>query len=623
MSSLYYEGRIGQASYDCIDGTIEGEITLKRQYQINMGQLEGFTDIDITTNDEFLQAALGASKDRRLGDIVSTIQAEQNKIIRAPLSKHLLVQGAAGSGKTTIALHRIAYLLYAHEDKLKANQVMIMAPSQFFLSYISDVLPDLGVNHVVQTTFADYVAQALEWDKWKIEPSLSALSEAINIGEYNSTRMEAARLKSGLNFHQAIENYCRYIEEQCIPDTDFIVGGYILFSRNTIKKLFHETYSYLPICKRGAEIDKYLKSILKKEIPIIIANIEYDYANRVAECKAAFPEDSPECLAMIQDIYSKRDLLVKRIKESSKTVRKQYMTVFRLKTVMTYYQELFAAPGMLAQLARGILSPADCQLLINECRFLGKKKALEPEDLPPLIWMHKRLYGIESDIKHVVIDEAQDLSIFQFIAIKAALPRATFSILGDLNQGILAHKGITNWGDLHPIFDTDPLMLQQSYRTTIEIMDTANGLIKHLKEDGPDVPLAVPVIRHGDPVETHIISNHQTLVDAVCKEISASQKAGFRSIAIIGKTVKECSVLQKALQNLNLPIITEQETPYEGGVLILPAYLAKGLEFDVVIVTDAAQYTQEALDIKLIYIAATRALHRLVIYSSCADALLL
>jgi len=628
ISSLYYEGRIGQASYDCPDGTITGDITLKRQYQINEGRLDGFADIDITTNDEFLQAALGASKDRRLGDIVATIQAEQNKIIRAPLYEPLLVQGAAGSGKTTIALHRIAYLLYAYENKLKANQVMIMAPSRFFLSYISDVLPDLGVNQVVQTTFAEYVAECLEWDKWEIAPSLAALSEAINSGEYNSTRMEAARLKSGLGFQQMIDRYCRYIEEQCVPTEGFALEGFPIFPQDTVKNLFLETYSFLPTNKRRSEIEKFLKTALKKELPKIIESIEGEYALRVTECRAALPEESPELRVAIKGIFNERNALLKRIQDKSKTAVKQYTKVFALKTVMAYYHALFATPGLLEELCSDIFGPDDCQLLINECRLFHKKKKLEPEDLPPLIWMQKKLFGIESDIRHVVIDEAQDLSVFQFIVLKAALPKASFSILGDLHQGILAHKGITNWKDLLPIFNTTPLMLAQSYRTTVEIMNTANSVIKHLyadKEHEPDAPLAVPVIRHGDPVEMPVVSNQQSLVDAICKEISASQKAGFRSIAIIGKTSRECEALQKSLsaKGQHLPIITEQEAPYEGGVLILPVYLAKGLEFDVVIVTDAAQYSKETLDIKLLYIAATRALHRLVIYSTDASLKLL
>ena len=613
ISSLYYEGRIGQASYDCPDGTITGEISLKRQYQIENGKLDGFTDVDVTASDDFLQAALGASKDRRLGDIVATIQAEQNRIIRAPLRRPLIVQGAAGSGKTTIALHRIAYLLYTHGDKLQANQIMIMAPSNFFLSYISDVLPDLGVNQVVQTTFADYVADTLEWGKWTILPSLTALADAINGGTQSNEGMKTAGLKSGLGFLKVIDRYFEYIEEGCIPTEDFAVEGFSVFPLETIKKFFYDTYRHLPTAKRKGEIEKYLQSALKKELPKIIERVEGECNRRAAEYKKTFPEDAPEHEMKVREIFAQRNATVKRIQDKAKTVRRQYVKAFQLKDVMSYYFALFTTPGLLAKLSGDVFTQDECRLLIEETLRLYKKKTLQPEDLAPLIWMQRRLFGIDSDIRHVVIDEAQDLSVFQFIALKAALPKASFSILGDLHQGILAHKGITSWKDLLPIFEAEPFLLEQSYRTTIEIMDTANMVIKQLYAEGcePDVPLAVPVIRHGGPVERHIFSSHATLADAICKEISAAREAGYRSIAVIGKTLAECQALQK---KLNLPIISEQESPYEGGVLILPVYLAKGLEFDVVIITDETQYTSEPLDVKLLYIATTRALHRLVVY---------
>ena len=604
ISSLYYEGRIGQAGYDCPDGYINGEISLKRQLQIENGKLEGFTDIDITTNDTFLQAALGASKDRRLKDIVTTIQAEQNKVIRAPLFKPLIVQGAAGSGKTTIALHRIAYLLYAYEKNLQAKNIMIMAPNRFFLSYISDVLPDLGVDQVTQTTFGDFVSSSLELN-WKIAQQMEAVSSAINKDEYKNPRMEAARIKSDLRFLKLIQRYCRQIERACLPAKGFIVEGYEIFAREAIVELFLNTYSYLPVSKRAKELEKNLSNTLKREIPLILQHIEADYDRRREEYKTKMP-DGEQRRKLIITLLDERDALLKVIRVKARSELKKYINAFKLKKVLNYYTELFSKENPPLD---GLFTERAWTLISNVSTQAHNKKILEPEDLPPLLWMETKLYGMEdNDIKHIVIDEAQDCSLFQLAALKEALKSDSFTILGDLHQGILAHKGINDWADVCKLFNCETLTIEQSYRTTVEIMDAANPIISKLYPEGeePIVPLAVPVIRHGDPVE----QGGGDINDI----ISLWQADGMRSIAVIGKTAKDCQELQKTIKS-KPPIITESEAQYEGGLLIVPSYLVKGLEFDGVIVADASKYKMdEPLDIKLLYIAMTRALHKLMLF---------
>jgi len=616
LATLYYEGRIGQASYDCLDGHIQGALTLKRQYQIENGVLEGFMDIDVTASDTFLQAALGASKDRRLRDIVTTIQAEQNRIIRAPLNAPLIVQGAAGSGKTTIALHRIAYLLYNHADTLSARNVMILAPSRFFLSYISDVLPELGVEQVTQTTFSDYVINSLELDpkKHPVASPLAALTEAINGSAPHTPRMAAAGLKGSLKFHRVIQNYLRYIEEQLLPEEDFGLEGYALFPREKIAKLFTETYTFLPTNKRAGEIEKYLTGTLKRQLPRFERNIIAVFDKHMAKIKVLMPEDSSSRRSQFTRVLEKRDLMLKQLHEKARPTRKKYMKAFKLKDALTYYQQLFTTTGLLAQMAQGIFTFAECDVLLEETRLATARGILEPEDLPPLLFMQKHLFGFKgNEMKHVVVDEAQDYSPFQFLALREAMPAASFSIMGDLHQGLLAHKGVNNWEEIRPIFDAEPLILAQSYRTTIEIMEAANPIIMQLYPSGsaPAVPLAVPVIRHGEKVI------HRTGgVPIISQEIKNAQGAGCRSIALIAKTAAACEGLQAALAKKNnprYPIISEQEADYEGGVIIMPVYLAKGLEFDAVIITDASQYTAQPLDVKLRYIAMTRALHRPII----------
>ncbi|WP_373897333.1 RNA polymerase recycling motor HelD [Haloimpatiens sp. FM7315] len=626
VANLYYEGRLGNASYICPDGNIKGEISLKRQYTIENALLKEIFDIDITTNDDFLQAALGSNKDNRLKDIVSTIQSEQNKVIRANMWKPLIVQGAAGGGKTTIALHRIAYLMYNYEKTLKPENFMIIAPNKFFLSYISEVLPELGVENVSQTTFEEFAFSVLNkknYKKLKLKPPHEKLSNIIENysnkkAEENQMIISASTFKSSLEFKDLLKKYLKYIAYHYIPKEDFKIHDFVLFTYKEILKLFLKDYSYLPFTKRINEIKKSMINKIEYKKDKILDHIENEYEVKLNKVRRSM-NDCEERREKIIKIIDERDDLLLKVKKKLKTIVKEYTSKIPERSVFEYYE------NFLINLPK--LKEEDTnQNLINYIKDTSlddlKNKTLEMEDLSPLMYLSVCIYGLDEKInlRHIVIDEAQDFSLFQLYVLKKIVKNSSFTILGDLCQGIYEYRGIKDWNDVSElIFNGEPstkLCLEQSYRTTIEIMDSASSVIESLKDSR--LPKAKPVIRHGDKVKVFEKDSLKDIASALDERIEIMKKSKYKSMAIICKTLKECSDLKKLLKNKkDVSLITGKEKDYPGGIVLIPCYLAKGLEFDVVIIANASKdsYTEETLDVKLLYVAMTRPLHELYIYS--------
>jgi DNA helicase-2/ATP-dependent DNA helicase PcrA len=626
VATLYYEGRLGKASFHSPDGEISGEIKLKRQYTIENADLKEIYDIDITTNDEFLQAALGSSKDNRLKDIVSTIQAEQNRVIRADMWKPLVVQGAAGGGKTTIALHRIAYLLYNYESSLSPKNFMIIAPNRFFLSYISEVLPDLGVENVIQTTFEDFALSVIG-KKFKLKNPHEKLSVLINnkyknFKHENETIKTISTYKSSLEFKDAIESYMRIIEDTIIPKEDFNIETFTLVKYEKIRELFIKEYKNLPMIKRINEIKKTLVNTLKQNKGPIIEGVIAMYDEKILEVK----ENMGDCdkrRKIIIDIADTRDALVEKIKKRSKTIVKEYLDKCKVLSPLEYYKNLLIDKTLFYNITSTYIDENIAEGVRVQTLSNIESNTMEMEDLAPLMFIRELTQGLEEKItvRHVVIDEAQDFSEFQLFILRKLIGGNSFTILGDLCQGIYSYRGITDWEKVSKkVFGEDNfsmLTLEQSYRTTIEIMEAASKVINFLND--PNLPNPKPVIRHGDAVEVAEKSTFSEVSKDIVKKINIVLKEGFKSVAIICKTLEECQKMKEELKSygLKVDIITGNESEYSGGVVLIPCYLVKGLEFDVVIVANGSKeaYSTEALDVKLLYIAMTRPLHRLYIYS--------
>jgi DNA helicase-2/ATP-dependent DNA helicase PcrA len=625
IANLYYEGRLGASSYMCPDGNIEGQLLLKRQFTINNGILEEIFDIDITTNDEFLQTYLGANAENRLKEIVSTIQEEQNKIVRAPMWKPLIVQGVAGSGKTTIALHRIAYLIYTFEKSFEPENFMIIAPNRLFLNYISEVLPELGVERVKQTTFEDF-AMELIGKKFKLTDANSKLNMFVNHNaikgeiEHNSSVRQASVLKTSMYFKDIIDEYIKEIELAFIPKNDIMLGTKVIFTYGEINHLFLTQYGMWPIAKRMNEIKKSITTRLKTSKEQFISQIEAECDRKIARIRTTV--SASEQQELINKAFEKRDRVLGKIEIISKTLVKEYVDSLPKLSPYQYYRDLMEDSATFNRIVGKYAESSVCEFTRKYTLDILNSKKLELEDLAPIIYLKYKIYGMDEKIpvKHIVIDEAQDFSAFQFYVLKNIVKESSFTILGDLCQGIHSYRGVRTWEEIvNEVFEgkkCEFLTLEQSYRTTVEIMEAANNVIEKLENN--ELLKAKPVIRHGEPVDILPMNDIEDVAMDIVKRIREAKERGHKTIAVICKTMDECEMMLPLLKKADegICIITGNENEYKSGVVIVPSYLSKGLEFDVVIISNANKknYKENELDIKLLYVAMTRPLHKLCIY---------
>ena len=612
ISNLYYEGKIGSAEYECLGKKIKGDILLKRQYIIEKKQLKKYIDINVTGNDELLQNALEEKADDRLKNIVATIQDEQNKIIRAKINSPLIVQGVAGSGKTTIALHRIAYLIYNYEKEFKPEEFMIIAPTKFFLNYISNILPDLGVNDVRQCTFEDFAYDVIG-KKLKISDSNEKLVIIVNkeFDDINKGKIDImikeAKYKSSIKFKKIVDDYLLQIENNYIPKNDFYFKDYEIMSYNNINKLFKETYKMYNYNDRIKEIEKNLISELKKKSLLIIDDIR---KKRSKELQNLTGENRIK-------VFDKYEKIIKLLEKDYKKIVKQYLNQISKKDCIQYYKEFID----------GYLQNSDEVMIYlkkNTSNNLQKNE-ISFEDLAPIMYIQYKIFGIKEKckIKHVVVDEAQDYGEFQFDILKQILNSNSMTILGDIAQGVHYYRGIENWKKFIDVefknVKTVYTTLNKTYRTTKEIMEIANNVINKLPEFEKEyIVLGEPVIDRKNSVNIKKNKNIDELISSINNRINEYLQNDYKSIAIIGKDMNECEEIEKKLRKTrkDIKLIKGKDSEYNSGISVVPSYLAKGLEFDCVIISNANEekYTYSSLDIKLLYVTITRAMSKLDIF---------
>ena len=613
ISTLYYDVGLGDVSYEAPEGIIKGILTLKRLFEISNGKLNEFMDIDMMSNDELLKPYLSANSDKRLKSIISTIQQEQNKIIREKLNSPIIVQGVAGSGKTTVALHRIAYLAYNYAKAIKPEEFMIIAPNKFFLDYISATLPDLGVEDVKQITFEEF-AKEIIGIKVEIENSDSKLAKIVNENNENlSDTQKLATYKASFDFKEALDKYILEISRNYLPKEDLKVCGFIILKYSEIYKMFQECTILEMSLEERTQI---FREQLSRAISNIQETIENNIKNkRKSEIDALDTsiEDYTKKRVAIFDKYEK-DLEL--LKNNSKKLIDNYLKKVDKRNPLEYYREFISK---LTDYTQDITIDFIEKIQIN---VLKKKAEVEYEDLAPLMYIVEKINGVNKKVKnalpkYIVIDEAQDYGLFQFYVLKNILKSNSLTILGDLAQGIYSYRGVKEWEEVNEkIFDgkASVLELSKSYRTTTQIMDKANEVLDKIR-DKIKVKPAVPVIRSGEEVNIKKQENIEDIVESVIARIKKIENLGLSNIAIIAKTSQEardfCGKLK--VKGIDAKLIEDKSQKYSGGITVISSYLTKGLEFDSVIITDVSRekYSVNELDGKLLYVAITRAMHTL------------
>ena len=596
-ANLYYSGQIGRMDYEAPDGRVEGELTLKRMLTVKQRELISLFDSGIVSQEAYLQGVLGSVSTDRLREIVTTIQAEQNIVIRHPLAEHLLVQGAAGSGKTTIALHRIAYLLYTFRNSLKPENMMILAPNPLFLSYISQVLPDLGVERVVQTTFEGWCREGMGRRMPKILRE-SRLEKNLSLtGAEREKTGRILRMKGSLATMKKLEAWLEHLQETVLPPNGMKMAGVVLLDRPEMERIFLKDLRYFPLEQRISE----LRKIVRKRVQAAVSLLKDQYtanAEQIAGRIRSGLREGAQRQQKLRELYETRDRRYREIDA-------------RAEAYLNGYREKFTLPD-LAGLYRAFLEECAPELITED-------DSLRQEDLPMLVMICRAVFGLKTKpMKHIVIDECQDFSPFQVALLKKVNPAATFSLVGDLYQGIRADEGIRSWDEWKgPVFDhrADLKQLTVSYRNTVEIMDLAQAVAARWPIDG--ICETKPVLRHGEEPRIVRAQSEKERLALIRDQVRAWQAEGYHSIALIEKTAEQAGALFRRIgAELGARLLSETDAEYRGGVMILPASIAKGMEFDCVGVCDASaeSFPDDEFLCRVLYVMMTRPLHRLCVW---------
>lgn len=546
VSSMFYDHELGEAGYRSPSGEIKGVISLKRQYRIRGGKMEFMIESALTVHDDILQKELSSNADDKMKNIVATIQREQNRIIRNEDIRTLIIQGVAGSGKTSIALHRIAYLLYTFRDSISSKDILIISPNKVFSDYISNVLPELGEETVPETSMEQILSGVLE-HKYKYQTYFGLVNELLE--KPSSSLIDRIAYKASFGFISELDKFILHIENTYFKAADVKLTKYITIPAPFIEEQYLRFNRY-PIRRRFDAMADYMLDMLK---------IQYAFTVTTAG----------------------RNLLKKEIR-----------LMFAGNNDIQVYKDFFKwtnNPGMFK---------------------MRKGHTLEYSDLAPLAYLHLALEGNGNQpfrVKHLLIDEMQDYSPIQYKVIQKLFP-CRKTVLGDAGQSVNPYGSSTAETIQKSLTASEIMKLCKSYRSTFEITDFAQKI-------HPNAELE-PVARHGEKPQILQFGSAVEELSGIMGLISTYRKSGYKSLGIICKTEQQARKMADMLKSYanDISFLSSQSSAFVQGIVITSAHMAKGLEFDEVIIpqTDERNYRSE-IDKSMLYVAVTRAMHHLTL----------